>query len=695
MSSYATLRFAIYSLLAVMVNMSIFSVPVFAASEGFSFVEFSLAFVLGLSLPILLMVFLIKPLPAMIKRIPLLMTLALLGLFYSLIYPTQNATILSLFFCCLLLQASCYWLINLHKKDEDLNIKPLVKNIAFAVSLGLFIVLLWSDAVNEKVTWLLFSFLQLALVAGYVWRMRNSDKSIHIRSVSLLVLNAIFATCIYVWLALDISINTIVVISVITHLLTMANGCWHLGTTLSTGKNAPTQRLRQAVIRESYDPATNLPNYQFALSFFEHSIKKNLSARYAVIVFKPTNFQQVNNVLGHHNSDILLLQLAYCLQKSIAADDELLNFSSKEAPVRLARLQGLHFLVVMDMSQSTHSDELVIEQVCKQLALAVPGPMSFKSFSSSFNLVFGVAFVGQDSNNVSEVIACAEDALLQAEQQKQLVGYFSRELATYNQKQLQKMEQLKHAINHDVLQWRLHPQVALESKIIIGFELEVVWQRQEDELLNLAEMMTIAEQSGDDYALSRQMVRQAFDFLVELQRLNVPVQLAIKLTGESLLEPDLIDYIEQQSAVHKIDCQLLLVEIKEEILLMDSPQAKASIDQLRSLGVEIVIDEFSGSYQALRYVRKLAVSGIKIDCSTLAKATAGSADKAIINALITLTRKMDLPLIGSHIDGQVIEEMYLAIGGEYGQGQLYSAGISLEELPHWLDAWDTHYAQNA
>lgn len=693
MASYSAARLVMLFLITVFLSCSFISFEANAAKESFSFIEFNIAFVLGLSLPVLLIVFIIKPRLALKKRLPVLLTLAVLGLLYCLNFQPQNHLFLSLIFSGLLFQVISYWSCNYLLNDKTPTINLVLKNSLFIAVLPLFALLLWSEIVSIAVAWGILASLQLVITLSYIWLSRHSSNEVNVRSVFILLINITFVIGIYFWLTERLSLNLIVGISVVTYLLAMANGCWHIITTLTTQENEQEILLTQPQIQVSYDPTTNLPNYQYALSLFEHNTATNKSARYAVIICKPTDFQQINAILGHHNSDILLSQLVYCLQKSITNNAALLNFSSMDAPIRIARLQGLHFFMVMDVSQTKYSEDVIIEQLCKELALAVPGPMSFKSFSSYFKLAFGVAFVGKNSKSVTEIIACAEDALLQAEKNQTLVSFFNQDLALFNQQQLHKMEQLKGAIVKDSLQWHLQPQVNVQSKRLTGFELQVSWQREDNEQLSLDEILLIADQSGDTYALSLQIVNHAFKALVELQRLNIALPVAVKLSDNSLLEPDLVDYIEQQSKTHGIDCQLLTVEVQEAILLMSSPQAKASIDQLKSLGTSIVIDQFSGSYEALRYIRRMAVNGIKIDCYSLAKATPGSSDKAIINTLITLTRKMNLPLIGTNINVIAIEEMFIAMGGELGQGQRYSKGVTQEELPHWLIAWHKQYPE--
>ena len=672
-----------------------YSFPAFASSENFSFIEFNIAFVLGLSLPVLLITSIAKLSPVISKRYPILLTLALLALLYCMSYLSHRNDYIALTFSALILQLSFFWSAQFHyeiEQEEKAN-RVLWQAFSYGMLSLLFLVVLWLGVASPEIAWLVFSVLQISLFSVNLFAAFNKSKTLNQRSLVLLAVNITFTIAVYVWLNGQLSFDLLAILAVLTYLVAMVNGCWQVISVLVSRLKTPVESVIETD-RLILDPSTNLPSYQCALKKFEYSIKHQKSARYAAIAFKPLNFQQVNAVLGHHNSDILLLQLAYCLQKAIEDDGDLLNFCTEELPVRIARLQGLHFLIVMDVAQSKHSDEVIIEQLCQRLAQAVPGPMSFKSFSLFFKLAFGVAFVGKDSDNVNEVIACAEDALLQADKQQKQVSFFAQGLAIFNQQQLQKMEQLKQDIATGAINWRVQPQIEMATKHVLGFELLLTWQGRDGEKLDFNEVMVIAQQSGDAFALCRKMVTQAFTFLQQLHRLGAKVQIAIKLSNSCLLEPDIVDFIEQQAIDFAIDCEYLLIEIKEEILLSASREAKASIDQLKFLGVKIAIDEFSGSYEALRYLRKLAVSEIKINCHALAKAEAGSSDKAIINALINLTRKMKLPLIGTNIDNVGIEKMFIAMGGEYAQGKHYSSGINFHELPFWLDAWQQQYAKN-
>jgi len=439
----------------------------------------------------------------------------------------------------------------------------------------------------------------------------------------------------------------------------------------------------------THDLTTNLPTAQHALQQFEQALKNKKHRSMAAIVFKPINFQQVNTVLGHHNSDILLLQLAYCLQKSVVDNQSLLNFDRSSEPVRLARLQGLDFLVVFDLSTSKHEAKHVIDDLCQHLANAVPDAMSFKSFSLNFELAFGIAMSDEHGNSVNEIVSHATDALLECESKKQTIHYFDNSAALYTEQQLALIECLRQDIIAENLRWYLQPQVNIDDNSIIGFELKVHWYSDDKEPLDLADFISLAEHSGEVYRLTTQMLKHAFKALFTLHEIGVYQKVSVSLSSKNLLEPDLVDFIEQQMKSFNISGKYLMIDLNEQVILSACQRAKATIDQLKSLDITIAISNFSGSYESLRYLRKMAIHQVKINCQQLGQSNSNSnsVDKAIINALVTLTRGMKIPLIGTHIDKDGAVNDFIAMGGVLVQGDIINRGVTLDEIEIWLKRW--------
>ena len=437
----------------------------------------------------------------------------------------------------------------------------------------------------------------------------------------------------------------------------------------------------------THDLTTNLPTAQHALKIFEKALKADNNKKMAAIVFKPINFRQVNSVLGHHNSDILLLQLAYCLKKKVTENHHLLSFDRSPEPVRLARLQGLDFLIVFDLTTTKHDAQSVIDNFCQQLTQAVPDAMSFRSFSLNFELAFGIAISGENGNSVSEIVSHATDALLDGEANEQVIKYFDNKTVIYTETQLALMERLRQDILAQELRWYIQPQVNVTDNTLVGFALKVHWYIEEEEPLDLLDFIALAEHSGEVYSLTKQMFKQAFKVLFTLNKLGVYKRVSVSLSSKNLLEPDLVDFIEQQMKNYNINGNSLMIELNEQMMLSACQRAKSTIDQLKSLDITIAISDFSGSYESLRYLRKMAIHQVKINCQQLGISGDNRADRAIINALITLTRSMKLPLIGTHIDKDEAVNSFIAMGGSLVQGDIINRGVVPDELEIWLKKW--------
>ena len=322
-----------------------------------------------------------------------------------------------------------------------------------------------------------------------------------VSALALLYFLSIPSTLSYLGLA-NSSDNAIylVLAAVLIFVFFVINTCWLF---VKKGAAVTSKNTRVKTISEedlftyTHDPATNLPTAQQASKYFDLALKAQKDKSFAAVVFKPINFQQVNTLLGHHNSDILLLQLAYCLQKKVEDNHSLLSFDHSIKPMKIARLQGLHFLVIFDLTSTNHKMEYVVNNLCQQLSNAVPTAMSFKSFSLNFELAFGVSISGEHGLNVNEIISHAGDALLDAEMRQQQVSYFDNNTLLYTEHKLARMQKLREDILDQNLRWYLQPQININTKEIIGFELMVHWyESPNEEPLSLPDFIDIAEHSG-------------------------------------------------------------------------------------------------------------------------------------------------------------------------------------------------------
>lgn len=456
--------------------------------------------------------------------------------------------------------------------------------------------------------------------------------------------------------------------------------------------NASNEHSQDSSANFSLDPITNIPSMQRTVDVFERYIKDFKAENFVVIAFKPINFEQLNNVLGHQNADLLLLQLAYKIHQKFSENSSFLNLGTEELPYTLCRLQGLDFALIADKRKFKYEDEHVIKDLCQQIAIAIPGALSVKNFSLNFHLSFGIA-LGHNQYSATELLSQASDALLISEKHNTFISYFDQNALIYSEKQLVKMEKLRLDIKENRLHSLVQPQVNLNSGDIVGFELRVDWQPDAKETLDKAVFEEIAEFSGVIYQITKHLIKDAFKVVKLARARGVECFVAVDLSSRDLLQPELADFIESQALINEVPLSSLVVEMSEGTILNDAFRARMMIDQLRALGVQIAVDNFSGSYESLKYLRKASVQQVKIDCLHLGEEDF-KADKTIVNALINLIRKMEIPIVATNVNKTAIKQTFASLGGQLGQGKIIHPGLTLEELESWLNSWQSQHKAN-
>lgn len=435
------------------------------------------------------------------------------------------------------------------------------------------------------------------------------------------------------------------------------------------------------------DTVTNLPSLAQAIAIIEDKLQEVQTSDFAFLAFKPLNFSQVNRVIGHQNSDLMLLQFAYKLAKFTRDNQLLVNFGVPSSPERVCRLNGLDFLVVIDKRQCQHPIKIVLESVAKELTEVAPKAMSFRNFSLNYELTFG-ANLPSSNFSANLMIAQTSDALLLAERSASPLAYYNHESEIFSEYQLSNMEKVRSALEEGRASCLYQPQVSASTRKVKGFEVIFDPSSVLNEQLESKQFMRLVENTGVIYMITQLSIGAALDLLAVLAKNNQEnLKVSINLSSQDLLQPELADFIEEQAQKRSVLLEHLVIEISEGILLSGAFRARMMIDQLRALGIQIAVDDFSGSYEALKYLRKASIAQVKIDCLHLGEQDRYAADKTIVMALVNVIRKMEIPVIATEINRQSTQKAILEVGGDTVQGKIVHSGLALNQLESWLVNW--------
>ncbi|MGJ8691562.1 MAG: EAL domain-containing protein [Thalassotalea sp.] len=674
--------------------LSTISLPANAQS-AFTFIEYNAAFALGLSLPLIIIAFIIRERIVNSWWYLIMLSTALLTVLYALTTasPALNPKIYSAVAVFLFLASNLPKSSSV-KKDAKIGYVRWCNYSSLFLILAFLINTWFLHFISDHTLWAIFSTCLILISFLRFSSVYNNERQNNFRYTFLWLMLIAFCISVFLqqhWLLPQYSM---VILAVSCYVICLTNFAWRLSFRIKKSVKQEVEDEFSPQIEElkslSRDAITNLPTQAHALKRLHQQIDKKSSFQYAVVVFKPINFHKVNHLLGHKNSDLLLLQLAYCLQQNIESNSALVNFNSASHPVRIARLPSLQFMVVLDISQYKDASQSYIEALCRELTQAVPDAVSFKSFSLNFELIYGIDIINPQSHDIAAAVAWAGDALLTAEKNQQSLCFYNHQSNQYTDHNLLKMEQLKQAIEQQDLIWQYQPQINLITKEIIGFESRVVWPHNGG-IITDDEFITIAENSGEVFHLVRLMIDNACQVAVDNLAIGISKPITINFFSIASFEETLIDYIELQLTKHQLPKSTLIIEIPEATLGNQNRNNSMVIDHIKNAGLKIAIDKFSGSYQSLRYLRKISIQQLKVDCAALSLHEDRQTEKAIINALVNLATVMHIPIVGFNINSISALEIFQEIDGVNAQGSVISPTIDASQLPHWISAWQ---AQN-
>jgi EAL domain-containing protein (putative c-di-GMP-specific phosphodiesterase class I) len=244
--------------------------------------------------------------------------------------------------------------------------------------------------------------------------------------------------------------------------------------------------------------------------------------------------------------------------------------------------------------------------------------------------------------------------------------------------------ELRDAIENGELRLHYQPVVDIASGEVCGIEALLRWPHSRRGLVPPAEFITIAEESGLIIPLGEWVLRKA---LADAARWPEHIRIAVNLSPVQFRSHDLAQMVIAACAAARVAPARLELEVTEAAFLAATKEVLATLDQLRALGVKIVMDDFGTGYSSLNYLRRFHFDKIKIDRSFVRDLTAdGRLSAVIIEAVVRLAHALDVTTTAEGVETVEQLDLLRAAGVTQMQGWLYSAARPLEEIDALFDA---------
>jgi EAL domain-containing protein (putative c-di-GMP-specific phosphodiesterase class I) len=162
---------------------------------------------------------------------------------------------------------------------------------------------------------------------------------------------------------------------------------------------------------------------------------------------------------------------------------------------------------------------------------------------------------------------------------------------------------------------------------------------------------------------------------------GLQTRVAINVSPWQLRRGDFADRVLSRLNGRKCFPGGLDLEITESALLQDPDETTRKLELLRVSGVGIAIDDFGTGYSSLSYLRQFPIDVLKIDKSFIDDILASKQQRALVNAIVTLARNLDLAVVAEGIEDSAQRSMLARMGCPYGQGYLFSRPVWAADVP--------------
>ena len=419
----------------------------------------------------------------------------------------------------------------------------------------------------------------------------------------------------------------------------------------------------------SHDPLTGL----FNRGMFNQRLHQALAQAQrfertlAILFVDLDGFKLVNDTLGHNAGDALLAEMAVRLRGSLREGDV------------IARMGGDEFVVLIE----EFGEPIQVGEVAKKLLDTVSRPYLLQGQECRLTASIGISTFPDDGRDAQTLLRSADMAMYRSKEQgKNAFRFFAPQMNVHITERLSLESNLRRAVEREELVLLYQPKVGIRDGQVTGVEALARWHHPTQGVINPGEFMPVAEDTGLVSAIGQWVLRAACRQLAVWREQGLPpLRVAVNLSQRQFAQEGLIQVVRESLHITSIDSSRLELELTEAMVMRNPERAERLLNQLKELGVRLVVDDFGIGPSSLKFLSRLPLDSVKIDRSLILELPHNREACALTRGVIAMAHSLNLRVVAESVETAEQWEFLRDLGCEEMQGNYFSAPVPAEIIP--------------
>lgn len=415
-----------------------------------------------------------------------------------------------------------------------------------------------------------------------------------------------------------------------------------------------------------HDALTGLPNRTQFSEVTRNILDKRTPNMLAVALLDLDRFKEVNDTLGHHYGDKLLVEVARRLTDTL------------KAPNIVARLGGDEFALLL--SDVTSAEDAL--ETAKRVVVAMEDPFKIEEEQIGIGASIGVSIAPDDGCDLTTLLQKADVAMYCTKRAKTGYALYDSSQDNNSREQLILVGELRQSMAEQLIVY-FQPKIEISSDQLCGVEALVRWDHPERGILSPDTFVPLVERSGLMDSMTAIVLEKSLQQLRAWLDDGFNLHMAVNISAQGLQDNHLEIVIDELLTKYSIQPELLILEITETAIATDQARAQETIQSMVKNGLKFSIDDFGTGYSSLAVLRSLPVNELKIDRMFI-NDLAHPDGISIVEYCINLGHTLGMSVVAEGVQSQSDLDILKHLGCDVAQGFWFARPMPADELTGWM-----------